>query len=171
MKSKDNYAFIDGNNLYLGVKNQGWRLDYSKFRIFLRDKYGVGKAFLFIGYIAGNETIYKNFQEQGYICIFKPTLEIQDSKVKKIKGNVDADLVLHAMIEYQNYDKAIIVSSDGDFYCLIEYLINQNKLLKIIVPSNRYSSLLRKFSDFIVNIALFRDRVEYLNKKRGIPAG
>jgi len=82
MESRSNYAFIDGNNLYLGVKNQGWRLDYSKFRIFLRDKYGVSKVFLFIGYVAGNETIYKNFQEQGYICIFKPTLEITDSKVK-----------------------------------------------------------------------------------------
>jgi uncharacterized LabA/DUF88 family protein len=163
MNQKNNYAFIDGNNLYLGVRSQGWKLDYLKFRIFLRDKYGVTKAFLFIGYIPGNETMYKTFQEQGYICIFKPTLEIKDGKVKKVKGNVDADLVLRAMVEYLNYDKAVIVSSDGDFYCLIEYLITQNKLLKIIVPNDRYSSLLRKFSKFIVNIGLFRNKIEYAN--------
>ena len=161
----NNFAFIDGNNLYLGVKNQGWKLDYKKFRIFLKDKYKVSKAFLFMGYVPGNETMYQKFQEDEYICIFKPTLEFKDGKVKRIKGNVDADLVLRAMVEYPNYDKAIIVTSDGDFYCLIEYLINQNKLFKIIVPSNHYSSLLRKFSNFITNINFFRSKVEYSNKK------
>jgi hypothetical protein len=29
----NNYAFIDGNNLYLGVRSQGWKLDYKKFRL------------------------------------------------------------------------------------------------------------------------------------------
>jgi uncharacterized LabA/DUF88 family protein len=69
------------------------------------------------------------------------------------------------MIEYSNYDKAVIVTGDGDFYCLVEYLVSQQKLLKLIVSNQRYSSLLRKFSNFIVNIDLFRDKIEYLNKK------
>jgi uncharacterized LabA/DUF88 family protein len=157
----NNYAFIDGNNLYLGVKNQGWKLDYKKFRVFLKDKYQVSKAFLFIGYVPGNESLYKSLQEAGYICIFKPTLEINEKGKKKVKGNVDAELVLHAMIEYKNYDKAVIISGDGDFYCLIEYLITQDKLLKIIVPTERYSSLLRKFSSYIVNISLFKHKIKY----------
>jgi len=157
----NNYAFIDGTNLYLGVKSQKWKLDYKKFRVFLKDKYKVKKAFLFIGYVSGNESLYKNLQECGYICIFKPTLEITGKGKRKIKGNVDAELVLHAMIEFPNYDKAVIVSGDGDFYCLIEYLETQNKLLKIIVPTETYSSLLRKFSKFIVNINLFRKKIEY----------
>jgi uncharacterized LabA/DUF88 family protein len=159
MNQKSNYAFIDSNNLYLGVKSWGWKLDYQKFRIFLKEKYNIEKAFLFIGYIPGNETLYESFQKKGYICIFKPTLE---TKKGKIKGNVDAELVLHTMIEYPNYDKAVIVSSDGDFHCLIEYLKKQNKLLKIIIPHKKYSSLLRKFSDYIVNINLFRSKIEYV---------
>jgi len=64
------------------------------------------------------------------------------------------------MIEYTNYDKAVIVSGDGDFYCLVEYLIKNNKLLKIIVPNKKYSSLLRKFSNFIVNIQLFQSKLK-----------
>ena len=80
-------------------------------------------------------------------------------KKTKIKGNVDAELVLHTMIEYKNYDKAIIVSGDGDFYCLIEYLANNNKLAKIIVPNKKYSSLLRKFAMFIVNISFLKDKL------------
>lgn len=165
----NNYAFIDGNNLYLGVKNQGWKLDYKRFRILLKDKYKVSKVFLFIGYVPGNESMYRRFQEEGYICIFKPTLEIKDGKTKRVKGNVDAELVLHTMIEYPNYDKAVLVTSDGDFYCLVEYLVNKNKLLKIIVPNKRYSSLLRKFSSYIANINLFREKIEYKNKRGAFP--
>lgn len=159
--TKNNYAFIDGNNLYLGIKEQGWRLDYRKFRIFLKDKFNVDKAFLFIGYVPGNEKMYANFQKFGYICIFKPTLEIKDSKIKKIKGNVDAELVLHSMIEYDNYDKAVLVTSDGDFYCLVEYLVSKNKFLKLLVPSKKYSSLFRKFSRYIDNLSLYRSKIEF----------
>ena len=160
MKPKENnYAFIDSQNLNLGVRSQGWILDFPRFRVFLRDKYGVEKAYLFIGYGPGNQMLYTELQKAGYICIFKPTLEIKEDGKIKIKGNVDAELVLHAMIEYPNYQKAVIVSGDGDFYCLFEYLIKQNKLLKIIVPNIHYSSLIRKFSHFIVNIQLFKQKL------------
>jgi len=69
----------------------------------------------------------------------------------KAKGNVDAELVLHTMIEYPNYDKALIVSGDGDFYCLVDYLKGKDKLLKLMIPNmKRYSSLFRKFSHDMV---------------------
>jgi len=153
------YAFIDSQNLNLGVKSQGWDLDFKRFRKYLEDKYKAEKAFLFIGYLRGNEALYTYLQKSGYIIIFKPILEVKKDGEIIVKGNVDAELVLHTMIEYNNYDKAIIVSGDGDFHCLIEYLIKQNKLHKVIVPSVHYSSLLRKFSKFIVNVKLFREKV------------
>lgn len=159
-QTENNFAFIDSQNLNLGVRSQGWKLDFRKFRVFLKDKYHVEKAFLCIGYVPGNEALYTYLQECDYVCIFKPTLEINDGGAVRVKGNVDAELVLHAMIEYPNYTKAIIVSGDGDFHCLVEYLARQDKLLKIIVPNQRYSSLLRKFSGFIANIQLFRQKLE-----------
>jgi hypothetical protein len=126
-KTQGNYAFIDSQNLNLGLKNivknklgkvlhSGWDLDFARFRIFLKDKYKVKKAFLFIGFMPGNEKLYQYLQEAGYICIFKPTLAIKSDGKNKIKGNCDAELVLHSMIEIDNYNKAIIVSGDGDFY-------------------------------------------------------
>lgn len=54
----ETYAFIDSQNLHLGVKSQGWTLDWRKFRQYLRNKYGVVKAYLFIGQVAGNESLY-----------------------------------------------------------------------------------------------------------------
>jgi len=139
MKKRDiAYAFIDSQNLNLGTsKNiyrngklvyKGWRLDYKKFRRYLTDKYRVKKAFLFIGYIKQNEDLYKELKSYGYELVFKPT--VKDSQGKP-KGNVDAELVLYsAAIEYGNYDKAVIVSGDGDFRCLHEYLIKKKKLIR-----------------------------------------
>jgi uncharacterized LabA/DUF88 family protein len=69
------------------------------------------------------------------------------------------------MIEYANYEKAVIVSGDGDFHCLIEYLAKQDKLLKVIVPNrNDFSSLLRKYMEHIVSMNNLRNKLEY--KKR-----
>lgn len=154
----DNYAFIDSQNLNLGVKTQNWKLDWAKFRKYLRDKYKVAKAFLFIGFMPTNTKLYTDLQQAGYILIFKPVLQSNNHKVI-IKGNVDAELVLHTMIEYKNYEKAIIISGDGDFHCLVEYLERKNKLKKIIVPNAKYSSLLRKYSPYIVNVNLFKNKV------------
>ena len=165
-KKSSIYAFIDSQNLNFGVRSQGWKLDFGKFRQYLITKYKVRKTLLFIGYVPGNQELYKYLQSVGFICIFKPTLELKDKNGKiKIKGNVDAELVLHAMTEYENYDKAIIVSGDGDFYCLIEYLQNKNKLLKIIVPNRKYSSLLRRFAKYIVVISLLKGKLRIRRKK------
>jgi len=171
------YAFIDSQNLNLGTNKdikdksrkiiyKGWQLDYKKFRIYLSDKFHVSRAFLFIGYIKENERLYRNLKRWGYDIIFKPTIK---DGFGKAKGNIDAELVLHsAAIESKNYDKAVIVSGDGDFYCLHEYLIKQNKLLNIIIP-NRYSesSLLKKFQKY--KIFLFREqtKLEFKGNKSG----
>ena len=141
--TKKVYAFIDSQNLNLAIRDLGWRLDFKKFRVYLRDKYRVNKAFLFLGYIKENENLYHNLRQSDYELIFKPTL----GKKGEVKGNCDAELVLHsARIEYENFDQAIIISGDGDFYCLIDFLIRENKLAKIGIPNKkRFSSLLKKF--------------------------
>jgi len=157
------YAFIDSQNLNLGIKSQGWKLDWRKFRQYLKNKYHADRAFTFIGYKAGNEALYTRMQQMGYVVILKPTLELHDGSVK---GNVDAELVLHTMIEYPRYHKAIIVSGDGDFHCLVEYLVNKNKLLCVLAPNKHYSSLLRKFNNYIIRIDLLKNSLK--QKKTGI---
>ncbi|OGE19112.1 hypothetical protein A3D83_04755 [Candidatus Daviesbacteria bacterium RIFCSPHIGHO2_02_FULL_41_10] len=151
------YAFIDSQNLNLGVRSQGWKLDFRKFRQYLRNKYGVSKAFLFLGYLPGNETLYTQMQEMGYLIILKPTMKLPD---KTVKGNVDAELVLHTMIQYKDYDKAIIVSGDGDFHCLVEYLVQKDKLLRLLTPNQHYSRLFKEFSSFIVQVNWIRNNLE-----------
>ena len=145
-----NYAFIGSQNLNLSIRTLGWKLDFRRFRKYLFEKYDIGKAFLFIGYLPGNESLYTSLQNAGYICIFKPTLELFNGK---IKGNVDAELVLYTIIEYPNFKKSVIITGDGDFYCLAEYLLKQSKLLKVVIPNQlSYSGLLKRLSQPDYNI-------------------
>ncbi len=141
-KALENYAFIDSQNLNLGIRDQGWELDFRRFKVFLKEKHGVAKAYLFLGYLPENEKLYNAMKSCGYELVFKPVVR---SKKNGVKGNIDAELVLQAMIDYQNYAKAVIVTGDGDFYCLVKYLNEQGKLLNLLVPNRyKYSTLLRQ---------------------------
>lgn len=168
------YAFIDSQNLNLGVQKAGFKMDWRKFRQYLKDQYGVTQAFMFIGYMAENEALYEQMHDAGYAVVLKPTLDIQtvpdakDDEAQKppTKGNVDADLVLYAMKELPNYKKAIIVSGDGDFFGLIEYLANESKLLHVLTPNWKYSSLLKPFESYIVRLDQQRRQLAYHGYKK-----
>jgi len=107
-------------------------LDYRKFRQYLEDKYNVSQAYYFIGKVQGMEQLYSNLQKYGFNLIFKPPII---DKYGNYKGNVDAELVLQAMIDINNYDGAVIVTSDGDFSCLVRYLDSIGKLKRLLAAS------------------------------------
>ncbi|KKQ72264.1 MAG: hypothetical protein US92_C0001G0185 [Candidatus Peregrinibacteria bacterium GW2011_GWA2_38_36] len=157
------YAFIDSQNLNLAVRLAGWILDFKKFRIHLKDKYNVCKAYIFIGYTSKNKGLYKFLRKAGYTVVFKPTLRGENGA---IKGNCDAELVLHCVSECVNFDKAIIVSGDGDFYCLVKYLKEKGKLLSIGIPNrDKYSALFREFSNNRFYITDQRKFLEYKKER------
>ena len=177
-KKPNVYAFIDSQNLNLGTQKVGFKMDWRKFRQYLADKYNVTHAYMFIGYMAENEALYEQMHDLGYLVALKPTLDItansengeghnvkQDEK-PVVKGNIDADLVLYAMKELPNYDKAIIVSGDGDFLSLIEYLDEQNKLLHVMTPNWQYSSLLKQFEERIIRIDQLKHELAYHDRKK-----
>src|SRR6202042_1246504 len=108
------YAFVDSQNLNLGTQKMGWKMDWRKFREYLRTEYNVEQAYLFIGYLAENEAMYEQLHESGYLIVLKRTLEVKapeeaadkqksdEPKEKRkpiVKGNIDAELVLYAMKE------------------------------------------------------------------------
>ena len=177
-KTKGNYAFIDNQNLNVSTQKFGWKMDWRKFRQFLKDEYGVTKAYMFIGYVPEFEDMYQSLNEAGFGIVLKPTsagsgvakdadhpeTENGDRKYP-IKGNVDTDLVLWAMKELNNYDKAVIISGDGDFFGLVEYLAEQDKLLKLLVPSPHYSHLFKPFETYVERLDRHRRELRYYDRK------
>jgi uncharacterized LabA/DUF88 family protein len=137
----NNFAFIDGQNVYLGIRALGWTIDWKRFRIHLKEHYGVTEAYYFIGYVPENAGLYQNLQHWGYVIVHKPVTYQAGGKPK---GNVDAELVLQAMIDFPKYEKAVLVTSDGDFSCLVRYLATQGKLERVLSPNRGKCSVLLK---------------------------
>lgn len=167
MKPKENnFAFIDGANLHRGVESLGWKLDYKRFRVWLSEKYSVSKAYLFLGLIPKYNDIYTDLQEVGFTLIFK---EVVYDGHGQAKGNCDADLVLKTTQEiYENtFDKAIIVSSDGDYAGLVKFLIERGKLGAILSPANieKCSILLKRTGAPIAHINDQRSVLEVKKEK------
>jgi|SRR3989339_107162 len=161
MKNKpNNFAFIDGQNLNLGIKSLGWKLNFLRFRKYLAEKYSVTTAYYFMGYVPGNQPLYSDLQKAGYVLVFKPTIPDEHGSVK---GNIDADLVLQAMLDFPKYDQAIIVSSDGDFYSLVKHLYESGKLRFVLSPYVKTcSTLLKKEAkEKIVFMDNLRFKLEY----------
>ena len=133
VREQSNFAFIDTQNVFLEVSKLGWKIDWRRFRVHLTDSYDVQRAYLFIGYLEQQEAMYRALRSYGYEIVFKPVTYRVGGEPK---GNVDADLVLQAMIDYPNYEKAVIVTSDGDLHCLVAHLREQGKL-RAVVSGNR----------------------------------
>ncbi|MDP2629566.1 MAG: NYN domain-containing protein [Candidatus Harrisonbacteria bacterium] len=138
----------------------GWKLDFTKLRRYLLEKYSIETAYLFIGFMPQQQEMYSALQKEGYVLVFKPTIPDGEGR---IKGNVDADLVLQAMIDFPNYDAAMIISSDGDFHSLVKYLYDNKKLLFVMSPYVKTcSTLLKKAAkEKIVFMDNLRQKLEH----------
>lgn len=153
------YAFIDSQNLNLGVSNdvankqgkiiyKGRKLNFHKFRDYLTQRYGVTKAFIFVGLVPSNNKLYTYLQEAGFIIVFKQVTWYIDADGRTVvKGNVDTDITLHACaVEINEYDKAIFVSGDGDYLSTYQFIESLGKLAYIFVPNRyKYSKLLKPY--------------------------
>ena len=144
----NNYAFIDGQNLIYNTVRRSdapWKLDLKRFRVYLREKYRIVVAYYFIGaYNARYEKMYNAIRKYGYEVIFRE----HDGKSKSNKkGNVDTDVVFYAMKKIADRDKfgkVLLVSDDGDYWRMVDYLIKKNKFEKLLAPSRKYISYLYK---------------------------
>lgn len=142
-----NYAFIDGQNLYMGittVKNP-WKINFKKFRIFLKDKYHIEIAYYFLGFVIEEKRdLYTKIQEAGFVLVFR---EHNAAMIGKKKGNVDADIIFSIMKKlYQNeeFDRIVLVSGDGDYKRMVDFLIEEKKFRKVLFPNKKFASSLYK---------------------------
>lgn len=154
----NNIAFIDGQNLHLGTTKAGWKVDYKRFRVYLKDKYKVTEACYFLGFVSDDETdLYFKLQKAGFILVFR---EHSSQMMGTKKGNVDTDIVFEAMRrlldESKEFDKLVLVSGDGDYKKLVDFFISKDRLLKVLFPNTKArSSLYNKIGG---------DKFDYLDR-------
>ncbi len=155
------HAFIDAQNVFQATQSQGWQLDLNKLRIYLKDKHGVTDAFYFIGYVPRNQHLYAIIQQAGFILQFKDVATLPDGS---IKGNIDVNLTLHAIDTIDDYDQALLVSADGDFYPIIQYWQRKGKFKAVLSPANvsQTSSFLKR--DAQGNVSFMSDMIHKLKR-------
>lgn len=138
-----NIAFVDGQNLHLGTKSSGWTVDHAKLRIYLSEKYQVSEAYYFLGFISQDEQdLYERLQKAGFILSFR---EHSPALKGNKKGNVDCDIVFAIMkklVDNEPFDKAFIVSGDGDYKRVVDFLVKKNRFAKMLFPNEAFSSSL-----------------------------
>lgn len=158
-----NIAYIDATNLDKAIRKVlKWNLDYCRFRVWLKDKYRVERAYIFIGLIPKYKDLYTYLQECGFTLVFKEVIYQGGMP----KGNCDSDLLMQASSDLYEGDlnKAIIVTSDGDYAPLIKVLLSKGKLEAILSPAmaDRCSILLKRTG---APIAYINDQRSILEKR------
>lgn len=148
MEQAENIAFIDGQNLYMGTakrEKDPWKIDLRRFRVYLEQKYGISKAYYFLGYVQEvNEVLYEEIQSAGFVLIFR---EHNAAMLGKKKGNVDSDIIFQVMKRMYKSEvpgRVFLVSGDGDYKMLVDFLIEEKKFGKMLFPNRQYASSLYK---------------------------
>ena len=144
-KTRINIAYIDATNLDKALRNQlGWKIDYKRFRVWLKEKYDVRRPYIFIGLIPKFKDLYTFIQSCGFELEFKDVIYAGGIA----KGNCDSDLLMKASSDYYigGLNKAVIVASDGDYAPLVKVLLGGNRLEVILSPStvDKCSILLKR---------------------------
>lgn len=169
----NNIAYIDGQNLYMGTtkRDPSWIVDLARFRVYLNKKYGVEKAYYYLGYVQGSdssEALYEEIQSAGFILVFR---QHNSAMIGEKKGNVDSDIIFSIMKRLylkEDFEKIVLISGDGDYKMLIDFLIENEKLEKILFPkqkfaSSLYKSITRKYFDDLSKLDI-REKIE---KRKG----
>jgi len=161
-----NWAFIDMQNLYKGVQEKGWKINWKLFRQYLKKKYDVTKAVVFIGYVKENTRLYHSLRNAGFILEFREVNQLKDGKIDG--GNVDADLASYVMDYKNEYEKAVIIADDGDYCRTIESLVRQNKLELIISSHSMQDTsylIKRVVPKSIISIESLKSFIEFKPKE------
>jgi uncharacterized LabA/DUF88 family protein len=170
-----NIAFVDGQNLHMGTAKREvdpWKIDLARFRIYLEQKYHVTKVYYFLGFVQEkNQDLYEEIQNAGFVLIFR---EHSPAMMGKKKGNVDSDIIFHVMkrlYKKEDFTNIVLVSGDGDYKLLVDFLIEEARFEKILFPDRkRASSLYKKigasYFDALDGVGV-REKIEM--KKEKVP--
>lgn len=136
------HAYIDSQNLHKSVESLGKEIDYKRFRLWLKNKKGIDRAFMFFGYVGGKRSLYDHLAKCGFELVFRG-VEYDEGRRR---ANIDICLTIAVLDRIEEFEEAFLVTSDGDFFDLVERLKDRQKFGGVISPqcNTRCSKLLRR---------------------------
>lgn len=126
------YVFIDASNIIYGARGYGWKMDFEKLFGYLKTRFNAQRILYYAGLDGADKKqlkFYEKLQQFGYELRLVPVKIFKDGRKK---ADVDARLTFEAMKYLGEYDKAIFLTGDGDYYWLFEDLLQREKNIKLI---------------------------------------
>jgi uncharacterized LabA/DUF88 family protein len=133
IKDKKVGIFCDDSNLYHSYDKQNWRIDFRKFKRFIKGICKLEFINYYIAIPAKNDVSYLGTQR--FLKKIQPYVSVKDKKLKYIsagekiikKGDVDVEIVLDVIRNIEKIDVFIILSGDSDLLELKNYIFKEKK--------------------------------------------
>lgn len=145
-----------------GCTRAGWKIDFEKLMHYLRTRYGVERVLYYAGLDSNNKKqllFYELLQRFGYELRLVPVKTFTDGSRK---GDVDARLAFEGMRYYNEYDKVIFLTGDGDYFWLFEYLLENGKAVRLLGHAkNTARELKQLFGHAFLPLENIRHHIEF----------
>jgi len=165
MKHKEQRVsvFIDAQNLYHSAKNlYKARVNFKEI---LKTAVAQRKLIRAFGYVVRTKTGEEKpfFEALTNLGIETRIRDLQEFFGGAKKADWDVGIVIDAVRTAPGADAMVIISGDGDFIPLVEYLKNQGKRVEVIAFGRSTSSNLKEVADEFIDLC--KEPEKYLLKK------
>ena len=165
MKHKEQRVsvFIDAQNLYHSAKNL-YRARVN-FREILKTAVSQRKLVRAFGYVVRTKTGEEKpfFEALTKLGIETRIRDLQEFYDGMKKADWDVGIVVDAIRTAANVDVIVLISGDGDFIPLVEYLKNQGKRVEVAAFGRSSSGRLKEVADEFIDLGESQEK--YLLKK------
>ena len=105
---------------------------------------------------------YIKIEKFGYNLILKPVKTFYDVDGLPVrKANCDVDMAFFLMRDKNAFDRAIILSGDGDFLPVLKYLKNNKKEVLVLARADRTAREMKKFAGSkVLDFEYLRERLQ-----------
>lgn len=161
-------VFLDGSNFFFMQKDAlGWFADPRRILEYI-ERYGeIVDAFYYIGTdgpsAARQDAFLRALPQMGYSLVTKPIKTMFDPGTgKRIrKSNLDIEIALDMFNTIDNYDKAVLISGDGDFERALRLLKARGKQFLVLATEQFTARELRDVAGrHFVDLADIRNEIE-----------
>lgn len=165
------YAFVDAANiLFRNTESTSWRIDLKKLIKYLQERFGATKIFYFGGQDDRNKiqaNLHRKLAMWGYELRLNPVKHFMNDRGEWfIKADVDSRMSFEMMRLFSQYDRAVVLTGDGDFYWVLEYLLQKKERVWLISsPRSTARELKKLFGSDFANLDSLRIPLQY--QKRG----
>lgn len=171
-KSPVTYAFVDASNIiYRPTDKDFWKIDVKKLLLYLKHRFGVSRVFYYGG-VDENDTVqtrlYRNFEKWGYELRLNPIKRFTNERGERYtKADVDSRMTFEMMRYKDEYDRVLVLTGDGDFLWVLEYLMKEKKKAMWLLssPTKTAKELRKLFGYRFINFDDTRRWIEYQPKK------